>query len=95
MADRFALSPEVVKFLAAQIGHADLEVYQRNTRWVVRCSCGYISTGRQYPRYAAQAGIHHIESAIKRFRASGRSWPTPSADTPVEDVSESRSSIVA
>lgn len=95
MANRYALRPEVVRALGEDLGHSGLIVLPRGARWVIQCSCGYVSAGRQYPRLAAEAGILHLENAIKRYRASGKPWPDVSDDTPVEDTSESRRTIVA
>lgn len=95
MANRYAIRPEAVRMLAEDLGHTGLVVVPRGARWIVQCSCGYISAGRRYPREAAEAGILHLENSIKRYRASGKPWPSLSDDTPTEQTSESRRSIVA
>jgi hypothetical protein len=53
-----------------------------------------VSSSRTFERQATQLAIAHLESAIKRFQASGRPWPKL-RDTPLEQTSESMPASVA
>jgi len=95
--DRMAIAHETVARVTARLGHFDLRVEPAGGRFVVTCSCGYRSTGRRYERHAAQAGIHHLEAAFKRFAASGQMLPqiAPLRDARVEHPSERQTSRIA
>lgn len=75
--------------IAAAIGHAELRVIPKaNAHFVVTCSCGYRSTKRNSRRLAAEAAIHHVETAIKAWVAAGS--PAPKTDTPTQEPEERR-----
>jgi hypothetical protein len=91
----WVLSPEAVRDMAAALGHHDLLVRgTRAGRFLFQCSCGHVSSSRTFERQATQLAIAHLESAIKRFQASGRPWPKL-RDTPLEQTSESMPASVA
>jgi hypothetical protein len=43
-----------------------------------RCSCGYLSTRRTSPQFAAEALIHHMRKIAKELVANGVSVPSRS-----------------
>lgn len=36
-----------------------------------KCSCGYLSTWRQTPEYAVEAGVLHMRKAAAEYRRNG------------------------
>jgi hypothetical protein len=98
-----SLSRRAVGIVAALIGHTPVTVVRRGPGFIAECGCGYTSTKRRTVPLAADAAVHHLETAIKAFQASGKPWPHPKPvqpapplfDTPEERTFESRRVDVA
>lgn len=58
--------------IAAALGHTHPAMYETpGGRWLMTCGCGYRTTTRRTIEDAAQAGVHHVEKAIREWRRNG------------------------
>ena len=89
MAGRYDIRPEVVRDLAASLGHRDLLVRPtRRERWVCECACGFISRSVLRPAFAAEEGMKHLENSIREAQRSGQA--DRFVDTPEPEQSSER-----
>lgn len=65
--------------IAAQLGHANLEVLSTpgGSSYYALCGCGYRSTNKRTAALAASSAVRHFEIVARDFAASGASVPRP------------------